>query len=64
MKNSHISYVVISKSTCRVAQIETLKNVFYMHGQEPPSGESTTTECWVNYQLLAVIYGSSPMGNS
>ena len=29
-------------------------NVFY--GQEPPSGESTTTECGVNYQLLAVIY--------
>ena len=28
-------------------------NVFY--GQEPPSGESTTTECWVNYQLLPVI---------
>ena len=27
--------------------------VFY--GQEPPSGESTTTECEVNYQLLAVI---------
>ena len=27
--------------------------VFY--GQEPPSGESTTTECGVNYQLLAVI---------
>ena len=27
--------------------------VFY--GQEPPSGESTTTECTVNYQLLAVI---------
>ena len=24
--------------------------VFY--GQEPPSGESTTTECGVNYQLL------------
>ena len=23
--------------------------VFY--GQEPPSGESTTTECGVNYQL-------------
>ena len=29
-------------------------NVFY--GQEPPSGESTTTECGFNYQLLAVIY--------
>ena len=26
--------------------------VFY--GQEPPCGESTTTECGVNYQLLAV----------
>ena len=25
-------------------------------GQEPPSGESTTTECGVNYQLLAVMY--------
>ena len=28
--------------------------VFY--GQEPPSGESTTTECGVNCQLFAVIY--------
>ena len=28
--------------------------VFY--GQEPPSGEATTTECGFNYQLLAVIY--------
>ena len=30
------------------------RKVFY--GQEPPSGESTTTECGVNYQLLAVMY--------
>ena len=29
--------------------------VFY--GQKPPIGESTTPECEVNYQLLAVIYG-------
>ena len=36
--------------------------VFYSH--EPPSGESTTTECGVNYQLLVVIYRSSLMGNS
>ena len=36
--------------------------VFY--GQEPPSGESTTTECGLNYQLLAVIYCISPMGSS
>ena len=28
--------------------------VFY--GQDPPSGESTSTECGVNYQLLAVMY--------
>ena len=34
--------------------------VFY--GQKPPSRESTTTECGFNYQLLAVIYWSSPMG--
>ena len=27
--------------------------VFY--AQEPPSGESTTTECGVNYQLFAVM---------
>ena len=27
--------------------------VFY--GQEPPSGESTTTESGVNYQLLALL---------
>ena len=26
-----------------------------VYGQEPPSGESTTTECEFNYQLLAVI---------
>ena len=25
------------------------------HGQEPPCGESTTTECGFNYQLFAVI---------
>ena len=30
------------------------EKVFY--GQEPPSGESTTTECGVNYQLLAAMY--------
>ena len=31
------------------------KNGKVFYGQEPPSGESTTTECGVNYQLLAVI---------
>ena len=30
------------------------KKVFY--GWEPPSGESTTTESVVNYQLLVVMH--------
>ena len=33
----------------------TCKGKVY-YGQEPLSGESTTTECGFNYQLLAVIY--------
>ena len=41
---------------------EKQRKVFY--GQEPPSEESTTTECGFNYQLLTVIYRSSPMGSS
>ena len=32
---------------------ESKGKVFYC--QEPPSGEFTTTECGVNYQLFAVI---------
>ena len=43
-------------------QIKGKGKVFY--GQEPPSGESTTTESGVNYQLLAVMHRSSPLGNS
>ena len=42
-------------------QTQSKGKVFYV--QEPPSGESTTTECGFNYQLLAVIYRSSPMGS-
>ena len=38
------------------------RKVFYR--LEPPSGESTTKECGDNYQLLAVIYWSSPIWNS
>ena len=36
------------------------RNVFY--GPEPCSGESTTTECGVNYKLLAVILLKQPNG--
>ena len=38
----------------RVYQRVLKGKVFY--GQELPSGESTTAECGVNYQLLTVIY--------
>ena len=33
----------------------TIKEKKILYGQESPSGESATTECGVNYQLLAVI---------
>ena len=45
-------YSSLTKPTDR--EKEEKGKVFY--GQEPPSGESTTTECGFNYQLLAVIY--------
>ena len=35
-----------------------------VYGQEPPSGESTTTECGFNYQLLAVITEVVQWGSS
>ena len=33
-----------------------------VYGQEPPSGESTTTECGFNYRLLAVITEAAQWG--
>ena len=45
--------------TIRLVKVKKGK-VFY--GQEPPSGESTTTECGVNYQLLAVITEVAKLG--
>ena len=40
---------------CWLQHLHFVKSkVFY--GQEPPSGESTTTECGVNIQLFAVMY--------
>ena len=40
-------------NTTRVDNVSKKGKVF--SGQEPPSGESTTTECGVNYQQLAVM---------
>ena len=46
---------MINKTNCsKLEKIKVKNAVFY--GQEPFSGESTNTECGVNYQLLAVIY--------
>ena len=39
-----------------MSDVPSPKDKKIIYGQEPPSGESTTTECVVNYQLLAVIY--------
>ena len=43
-------------------QIDVKGKVFY--GQDPPSGESTATECGVNYQLLAVITAEAQWGTT
>ena len=37
-----------------VSKTEKVKSSIY--GLESPSGESTTTECGVNYQILSVMY--------
>ena len=39
-----------------ISQLIKGKKVKVFYGQEPPNGESTTTECGVNYPLLAVLY--------
>ena len=45
--NDHVNRV-----TTKISMFVKKVTVFY--GQEPSSGESTTTECGINYQLLAV----------
>ena len=47
----------------QISPTETVKvNGKVVYGQEPSSGESTTTECGFNYQLLAVITEVSQWG--
>ena len=54
----YITIPIIGNKLIQGQNLKWHKIVF--NGQEPPSGESTTTECVVNYQLLEV---NSPMGN-
>ena len=42
----------IKNLACPDSVVKGKGKVFY--GQEPPSGEPTTTDCGVNYKLLAV----------
>ena len=44
------------------SEILTTQKKVVFYGQEPPSGESTTTDCGFNYQLLAVIYEVAECG--
>ena len=49
-----INYLLCAEYTASVIVYLTSNGkVFY--GQEPPGGVSTTPECDVNYQLLAVV---------
>ena len=52
MPDENILFDKYYNNTCLIAILTIKGKVFY--GQEPPSGEYTTTECGVNYQLLAV----------
>ena len=45
---------------CKIFNLVNVKVVFY--GDEPPSGESTTAECGVNYKLIAVITETAQWG--
>ena len=60
VKNHFDTKVYIYAFITRILNDKGKGKVFY--GQEPPSGESTTTECGVNYQLLAVITEAAQWG--
>ena len=47
--------VVMCVPVCSQTCIDHQSKGKVVYGQEPPSGESTTTECGFNYQLLVVI---------
>ena len=52
---SAIDFSNVDKDYLIIQAVVVASKGKFFHGQEPPSGESTTTECGVNYQLLAVI---------
>ena len=49
-------YQQMQRSNQKVNLVENNDKGKIIYDQEPPSRESTTTECGLNYQLLAVIY--------
>ena len=44
---SQLYFIILPTAMCKKGKV--------VYGQEPPSGESATTGCGFNYQLLAVI---------
>ena len=54
LRPKQVLFRLVKKQVPFSIDIEGKGKVFY--GQEPPSGEFTSTECRVNYQILAVIY--------
>ena len=48
--------IIRKEEVCRRVGIEREGKGKVFYDQEPPSVESTTTECGFNYQLLAVVY--------
>ena len=45
----------VMRRELRCSEVVRCRRCKAFYGQEPPSGESTTTECAVNYQLLTVM---------
>ena len=53
VRTSNISDTDVTAAVSGTDDKGKKSKVFY--GQEPPSGDSTTTECGANYQLLAIM---------
>ena len=62
IKVHYIWYYNVYKLSILIVKSFIKVNGKVVYGQEPPSGESTTTECGFNYQLLAVITEVSQWG--
>ena len=51
----NVSIAVMAPVFSRDGNLVAFVKSKVVYGQEPPSGDSTITECGINYQLLAVM---------